>query len=61
MPYKVKSVGRGKVKVTGAGGKVHAKSTTPEKAKAQLRLLHGIDAGWKPTGHPLEKHVMKQY
>lgn len=65
MPYKTKSVGKGKVKVTGAGGKVHAKATTPAKAAAQIRLLHGIDKGWKPTGKPAQdtmaKRVMEKY
>lgn len=51
MPYKVKSVGKGKVRVSGPGG-VHAKSTTPAKAKRQVRLLHAVDHGWKPTGAP---------
>jgi hypothetical protein len=30
---------------------VHAKGTTKEKAKAQVRLLNAIDHGWKPTHH----------
>jgi hypothetical protein len=29
---------------------VHAKHTTKEKAKAQVRLLHAVDHGWRPTG-----------
>lgn len=47
MPYKTTSVGKGKVRVTGPGG-VHAKATTPAKAAAQVRLLHGIEHGMKP-------------
>jgi hypothetical protein len=47
MPYKKTSVGGGKVKVTGPGG-VHAKATTPAKADAQIRLLHGVEHGMKP-------------
>lgn len=32
-------------------GKVHAKCTSLQNAKAQLRLLYGIESGeWKPTG-----------
>ena len=30
--------------------KIHAKHTTKEKAKAQVRLLLGIEHGFKPTG-----------
>jgi len=47
MPYKKTSVGGGKVRVTGPGG-VHAKATTPAKAAAQIRLLHGVEHGMKP-------------
>ncbi len=47
MPYTKTSVGKGKVKVTGPGG-VHAKATTPAKAAAQIRLLHGVKHGMKP-------------
>lgn len=43
-------------KVKGGGyrvstpGGVKAKNTTKEKALAQIRLLHGVDNGRKPTG-----------
>lgn len=60
MPVHIKSVGKGKVRVSTPNG-VKAKSTTPAKAAAQKRLLNAVEHGWKPTGHPLEKHVMKQY
>lgn len=44
MPYKIKSAGKkGRVKVVGPGGKVYAKSTTPEKGAGQVRLLHAIE------------------
>ena len=49
MPYKMKSVGKGKVKVTSPHG-VKAKATTPAKAKRQINLLRGVEHGWKPTG-----------
>ena len=49
MPYKTVSVGKGKVKVTSPHG-VKAKATTPAKAAAQVRLLHGVEHGWHPTG-----------
>jgi len=29
---------------------VKAKNTTKQKAAAQVRLLQGIEHGWKPTG-----------
>lgn len=47
MPYKTTRVRGGKVKVTGPGG-IHAKATTPAKAAAQIRLLHGVEHGMKP-------------
>ncbi len=64
MPYKIKSAGKGKVKVVGPGGSVRAKSTTPSKAARQVRLLHGIENGWKPTGQKaqdLKSRVMAKY
>jgi hypothetical protein len=44
----LKRVGKNRVKVKSPTGKVHAKSTTPKKAKAQQRLLNAIDQGWEP-------------
>lgn len=29
--------------------KVYSKNTSKEKAEAQLRLLRGVEYGWKPT------------
>jgi hypothetical protein len=69
MPYSVKSVGKGKVKVVSPHG-TKAKSTTPEKAKRQVNLLRAVEhnPNWKPTGAPakdvrskLHKAVMKKY
>jgi len=48
MPVKIKSVGKGRVRVSTPGG-VKSKSTTPEKAAAQKRLLNAVEHGWKPT------------
>ncbi len=31
-------------------GRVHAKCTSRKRAESQLRLLRGIEHGWKPTG-----------
>jgi len=59
MPVKIKALGHGKVQVRTPGG-VKSKSTTPEKAKKQKRLLNAVEHGWKPT-NSLEKRVMKKY
>jgi len=53
-PYAVQKLKNGKVKVTGPSG-VHAKATTPTKAKRQLNLLRGIERGWTPSGAPAKK------
>lgn len=47
MPYKKTNLKGGKVKIEGPSG-VHMKAGTKKNAAAQLRLLHGIDHGWKP-------------
>lgn len=57
MPYKVKSVGKGRVSVSGPSG-VHAKSTTPAKAKRQMNLLRGVEHGWRPDA--LRKQVTQR-
>jgi len=54
MPYAMTKLKSGKVKVTGPSG-VHAKSTSMKKAKAQIRLMEGVEHGWKPTGKPAKK------
>ncbi len=56
MPYGTKSVGKGTVKVVNTEtGKVHAKATTPAKAKRQMNLMRGVEHGWQPTGKPAKK------
>jgi len=47
MPYSIiKHPHSGTVSVVNTEtGKVHSKHTTPEKARAQLRLLYGIEHG----------------
>ena len=47
MPGKIKKT-NGTFRVTTPGG-VRSKGTTKAKAKAQVRLLAGIDHGLKPT------------
>lgn len=48
MPYKLRKVKRG-YRVTGRRGRVHAYRASKRNAKAQLRLLRGIEHGWTPT------------
>ncbi len=48
MPVKIKSVGKGRVRVTTPHG-TKSKSTTPAKAQAQKRLLNAVEHGWTPT------------
>jgi len=48
MPYSVRKVKGGYSVSTPHGAK--AKRTTKRKAKAQVRLLRGIEHGWRPTG-----------
>lgn len=55
MPVRLTKLPSGKVRVSTPSG-IHAKETTPEKAKAQERLLNAVDHGWKPTkGYGLGK------
>lgn len=50
MPYSMRENADGSYRVVNsATGEEHSKHTTKKKAKAQLRLLHGVDSGWKPT------------
>lgn len=48
MPYKVKKV-KGGYRVSSPHG-TKARKTTKGKAAAQVRLLGGVEHGWKPTG-----------
>ncbi len=59
MPVKITKLGGRKVKVSTPGG-TKAKATTMEKAKAQERLLQGIEHGWRPTGKSTEKKTKKK-
>jgi hypothetical protein len=49
MPVTIRKVSKSRVSVSTPNG-VKAKSTTPEKAKRQKRLLNAVEHGWKPTG-----------
>lgn len=48
MPEKITKTSGGKYKVSTPGG-VKSKGTTKEKAEAQVRLIRGVEHGWKPT------------
>ncbi len=57
MPYKLTRVDG--YKVTSPHG-TKAKKTTKRKAEAQVRLLRGVEHGWKPTGKPMKKLYRKR-
>lgn len=48
MPVKLTKMPHGKMRVS-TPNMVHAKATTPAKAKKPQRLLNAIDHGFKPT------------
>jgi len=48
MPYSMAKTARG-FRVRSPHG-VKAKGTSKAKAEAQMRLLRGVEHGWKPTG-----------
>jgi len=57
MPYELKKTGEG-FGVKGPSG-MHSSNTSLQKAQAQMRLLRGIEHGWKPTGKkPRKKRTM---
>jgi hypothetical protein len=50
MPYKMERNSDGSYKVINAvTGDVKAAHTSKREAKRQIRLLHGVDHGWKPS------------
>lgn len=59
MPYSV-TKSNGGYRVTSPHG-TKAKHTTKAKAEAQVRLLRGVEHGWKPTGKkPSKKKPSKE-
>jgi hypothetical protein len=51
MPYAIRKISSGKYEVINSmTGDVKAAGTSKRNAKRQVRLLHGVDHGWKP-GH----------
>lgn len=52
MPYSMKKNSDGTFNVINSDtGDVKASHTSKRNAKRQIRLLHGVDHGWKPTHH----------
>jgi hypothetical protein len=49
MPYTVQKRGNKWVVINKETGKVKGTHDTKEKAIRQMRLLYGIESGWKPT------------
>lgn len=49
MPYKIVKRGKCFRVVNKRSGRVHSKCTSKKKASRQLRLLYGIESGWKPS------------
>ena len=53
MPVRIKKVGE-KYRVSTPHG-IKSRGTTKAKAKAQARLLRGVEHGWRPTGRPTRR------
>lgn len=49
MPYEVARKGDHYVVRNRVTGKVYARHASKENAQKQLRLLEGIEHGWRPT------------
>lgn len=55
MPYKMKKLKSGRVRVTSPHG-VKSYGSTPANAKKQVRLLNAVEhSDWRPTGLPKGK------
>lgn len=55
MPYTMEKItdgkNKGKYRVKNKDtGKVHSEATSMMNAKKQMRLMQGVEHGWKPTG-----------
>ena len=55
MPYQVVKMGERWVVKNTETGDVKGKHESREKAMRQMRLLYGVEHGWKPTGAPAKK------
>jgi hypothetical protein len=56
MPYAIKKVKNKFQVINKETGKVHGTHPTKAKALSQMRLLEGIEHGWRPT---FSKNAMK--
>ena len=55
MPYELRKVDGGYEVVNTVTGEVRAKHTSKTKAERQIRLLRGVERGFKPTGKPARR------
>jgi len=55
VPYQLRRVRGGYQVVNAATGQVHAEHTSRDKAQRQIRLLHAVEHGWRPTGKPARR------
>ena len=58
MPYEIQRKGKCWSVVNTDTGKVHSRCATEAKAKAQMRLLYGVESGWKPTGMKMSGAIL---
>lgn len=49
MPYKIEKKGSKYLVINKDTGKVKGTHPSKDKATKQMRLLYGIEKGWKPT------------
>ena len=49
MPYDIEKKGNEWVVKNSKTGKIHGTHDSKEKALRQMKLLYGIEKGWKPT------------
>ena len=55
MPYAIHHKGEKWVVANTETGHEKGRHDTREEAVRQMRLLHGVEHGWKPTGEPAKK------
>jgi len=55
VPYEIRRKDGAYEVVNAATGAVHARHTSREKAEWQIRLLRGVERGWKPSGKPARR------
>lgn len=60
MPYAVRKRGNKYVVINKETGKTKGTHTSKSKAESQMRLLRGVEHGWKPTGKKITKKKTKK-